>query len=221
MELGLVCTDIEWVLEYTPKRVFEKFVNNVTDTRRMADMDSSYKIRGETAKTKGNAAVGITMIDKSKHTSVKYCEQDNVSGHIRSPLFKSLEVLNGGIYEIEKTKKKIVHDVPLQIGIAVYSYAKLNLQTFWDFLNTYLVNDYYQLMECDTDSLYLALAKDTIDECVKPDLKKEWDKMTHKFFASDSNEPKEFAGETIPLKQYDKGTPGKYKKKLQGLSLMV
>ena len=81
-------------------------MNNVTDTRRMADMDSSYKIRGETAKTKGNAAVSITMVDKSKHTSVKYCEQDNVSGHIRSPLFKSLEVLNGGIYEIEKTKKK-------------------------------------------------------------------------------------------------------------------
>ena len=84
-------------------------------------------------------------MDKSKHTSVKYCEQDNVIGHIRSPLFKSLEVLNDGIFEIEKTKKKIVHDVPLQIGIAVNSYAKLNLKTFWDFLNTYLVNDYYNL----------------------------------------------------------------------------
>ena len=33
MELGLVFTDIEWVLEFTPKRVFEKFVNNVTDIR--------------------------------------------------------------------------------------------------------------------------------------------------------------------------------------------
>ena len=51
MELGLLCTDIEWVMECTPKKVFEQFVNDVTDTRRMADMDPSYKIRGETAKT--------------------------------------------------------------------------------------------------------------------------------------------------------------------------
>ena len=67
------------------------------------------------------------------------------------------------------------------------------------------------LIPTDTDSLYLALAKDTIDECVKPGLKKEWDKVKYKFFVSDSNEPKEFAGETIPLKQYDKRTLGKYK----------
>ena len=220
MELGLLCTDIEWVMECTPKKVFEQFVNDVTDTRRMADMDPSYKIRGETAKTKGNAAVGITMMDKAKHTSVKYCELNNVSGHIRSPLFKSLEELNGGIYEIEKTKKKIVHDVPLQIGIAVYSYAKLNLICFWDFLNKYLVNDYYQIMECDTDSLYLALAKDTLDECVKPELKEEWDRVKHKFFASDSNEPVEFAGKTIPLRQYDKRTPGKYKIEFEGVGMI-
>ena len=30
MELGLVCTDIEWVLEYTPKRVFENSSFNKT-----------------------------------------------------------------------------------------------------------------------------------------------------------------------------------------------
>ena len=71
IELGLVCTDIEWVLEYTPKKVFEWFVNDVTNTRRMADMDPSYKIRGDSAKTKGNAAVGITMIDRTRNTSVK------------------------------------------------------------------------------------------------------------------------------------------------------
>ena len=220
MELGLVCTDIEWILEYNPKKVFEKFVNDVTDTRRMADMDPAYKIRGETAKTKGNSAVGITMMDKTKHTSVKFCEEENVGRYIQNPLFKSLEELNGGIYEIEKTKKKVVHDTPLQIGIAVYSYAKMNLLSFWDFLNTYLVNDYYQLMECDTDSLYIAFAKDTIDECVKPHLKEEWDKVKYEFFSSDSDEPTEFGGKTIPFKQYDKRTPGKYKAEFEGIGMI-
>ena len=74
-----------------------------------------------------------------------------------------------------------------------------------------MINDYYQLIECDTDSLYIAFAKDTIDECVKPELKDEWDKVKYNFFSSDSNEPIEFEGRTIPFKQYDKRTPGKYK----------
>ena len=220
IELGLVCTDIEWVLEYNPKRVFEWFVNDVTDTRRMADMDPSYKIRGETAKTKGNAAVGITMMDKTKHTSVKYCETRNVDLHVKSPFFKTLEELNDDIYEVEKTKKKVIHDVPLQIGISVYSYAKLNLLSFWDFINTYLVNDYYQLMECDTDSLYIAFAKETIDECVKPHLKEEWNKVKSQYFSSESEEPIEFNGKTIPFKQYDKRTPGKYKPEFIGIGMI-
>ena len=32
------------------------------------------------------------------------------------------------------------------------------------------MNELYQLMECDTDSLYVAFARDTIDECVKPEM---------------------------------------------------
>ena len=47
------------------------------------------------------SAVGITMMDKTKHTSAKCCEEKNVSRHIRNPLFKFLEELNRGIYEIE------------------------------------------------------------------------------------------------------------------------
>lgn len=68
-------------------------------------------------------------------------------------------MLNNGIYEIEKNKKKVVYDVPLQIGITVYSHAKMDFLTLWDFINTYLVNDWYQLMECDMKSLYMRLKK--------------------------------------------------------------
>ena len=37
------------------------------------------------------------------------------------------------------------------------------------------------VMECDTDSLYIAFTKDTIDECVKPHMKEEWDKVKNDF----------------------------------------
>ena len=70
-------------------------------------MHPSYKIRGDSAKTKGNAAVGITMIDRTRHTSVRYCEPSNVGRHIQNPLFKSLEELTSDIYEVKKIRKKL------------------------------------------------------------------------------------------------------------------
>ena len=83
-----------------------------------------------------------------------------------------------------------------------------------------MINDYYQLIECDTDSLYIAFAKDTIDECVKPELKDEWDKVKYDFFSSVSNEPIEFGGKTIPFKLYDKRTPKKYKPQFEGIRMI-
>ena len=36
------------------------------------------------------------------------------------------------------------------------------------------MNNHYQLMECDTDSLYIAFAKSNSDEWVKPELRDKW-----------------------------------------------
>ena len=53
-----------------------------------------------------------------------------------------------------KDQRKGVHDLPMQISMAVYLYTKLRMLEFWEFVNTFLVNDMYQFMLMDTDSLY-------------------------------------------------------------------
>ena len=40
-------------------------------------------------------------------------------------------------------------------------------------------------MECDTDSLYIAFAQDNIDDCVKPELREEWDQKKWDYFSSE------------------------------------
>ena len=160
-------------------------------------------------------------MDKLKHTNVRFVEEENLGIHVQNPLFKMYEELNGSIFEVEKKKKKVVLDNPIQIGIAVYSYAKLNLISFWEFLNKYLVNDMYQLMECDTDSLYVALARDTVDECVKPDLLDEWNEVKWNFFSSEDEETLvEFNGHIITKKEHDKRSPGKYKEEFNGVGMI-
>ena len=221
IEMGLVCTNIDWVLEYYPKKVFEWFQNKVADDRRMADLDPAYEIIGETSKTSGNCAYGKCCIDKTKHNNVAFPKAENIDIHTQSPFFKTIEKLEGDIYEVVKGKKKVVIDTPITIAIAVYSYAKLSLINFWEFLRYYLIDGYYELMETDTDSLYIALARDTIDECVQPDKLIEWYLEKWDFFSSEDTETMiNFRGHSISKKQYEKRTPGKFKEEFNGIGMI-
>ena len=59
-------------------------------------------------------------------------------------------------------------------------------------------------MVTDTDSLYIAFARDTIDECVKPELKEQWNTEKWNWFCSeDVDTLVEFRGGFITKKQYD------------------
>ena len=53
---GLICTNIEWVLEYHKEPVFSWFVDKVANDRRRADLDPSMAIIGEMSKTSGNSS---------------------------------------------------------------------------------------------------------------------------------------------------------------------
>ena len=124
--------------------------------------------------------------------------------------------LNDRIYEVEKTRRKVRLDTPIQIGIAVYSYAKLLLINFWEFLNKYLIKEKYELLYCDTDSLYLALSEENIDDCIKPDLLGAWQREKWEFLSSTDKTEIEFDGQKIPFNQFDKRTPGKFKPEFEG-----
>ena len=107
LEMGLVVTDIECVIEYNGKSVFKWFMDKVCDDRRRADIDPDFKVIGETSKLKGNSGYGASIMDRSKHTMVSFTEEKNISKHISNPFFKTMEELSGGVYEVEKLKKSL------------------------------------------------------------------------------------------------------------------
>ena len=72
-------------------------------------------------------------------------------------------------------------------------------------------------MEMDTDSLYIAFARDTIDECVKPELRGQWDKVKWQWFSCKFQTEINFDGQyAISIAQWDKRTPGKFKLEYNG-----
>ena len=219
LRMGLVVTRVKRVIGYQGKPVFHSFVKEGCDDRRRADLGGSeLKMKGEAAKTKLNCSYGRTLMNKSNHTKLSFAKQKNLPNHVNNPFLKKYDELNEQIFEVEKKHKKIVHDLPTQIGLAVYSYAKLRMLEFWEFINTFLVNDLYQLMEMDTDSLYIAFARDTIDECVKEELREKWVREKRKWFSAEFDDKCKinFEGSTIPFAQWDKRTPGKFKPEFNG-----
>ena len=58
---------------------------------------------------------------------------------------------------------------------AVYQLAKLRmLEFYYDFLNKYIDRRDFELIQMDTDSMYMALSSKNLDDIVKPKLLKEY-----------------------------------------------
>ena len=65
---------------------------------------------------------------------------------------------------------------PYQCGIAVYQLAKLRmLEFYYDFLDKCFSRQDFGLCYMDTDSFYLAISGDSLDEIVKPEMKQAYE----------------------------------------------
>jgi len=122
--------------------------------------------------------------------------------------FRGIEQIDDETYEIQSCKKKIKFDLPIQIGFFVYQYAKLRmLEFYYDCLDKYIARCDFQYVEMDTDSAYIALSGESIDQVVKPELREE--------FLIDK--PNWFPRTDTPEhRAYDKRTPGLFKIEWEG-----
>ena len=125
---------------------------------------------GDVAKLKGNSFYGKMIEDLGYHKSTKFTREERVVDKaLRSPFFDNLEEIVGA-YEIKEFKRTVMIKRPYQCGIAVYQLAKLRmLEFYYDFLDKYFIRKDFELCYMDTDSFYLAMSGDSLDEIVKPD----------------------------------------------------
>jgi len=78
------------------------------------------------------------------------------------------------------SKKTITLDLPLHIACFVYQYAKLRmLEFYYDFMDTFVDRRDFQYCCMDTDSAYMALSADSLEEVFKPELKQRYQSEKH------------------------------------------
>ena len=171
LEHGLEVTRVYQVIEYTPKPCFKPFGDAVSNARRAGDADPSKAIIADTMKLVGNSSYGKTITNKERHRQVKFCGDDEVPNLINSPFFRELNPIDDDTYEVQSSKKKIKLDLPLRVGFFVYQYAKLRmLQFYYDFLDKYVDRSDFEHCEMDTDSAYIAISGESLEDLVKPEM---------------------------------------------------
>ena len=127
LDLGLQCTKIHRFVRYTPRKVFNSFVQSVVDARRAGDENPLSGVLAKKMKLLGNSSYGYQILDRSKHTLVKYLGDKKIHRAINNQYFKRLNFVAKDLYAVELVKSTIEHREPIILGFFILQYSKLRL----------------------------------------------------------------------------------------------
>ena len=174
LNLGLVCKKINRFVQYTPRNCFDNFVQSAVDARQKGDENPNSSVVAETMKLLANSFHGYQIMDRSRHTVKKYLSDEQNDSAISSRMFKQPNHITHQLYEVGLVKSEIEHREPIIVGLFTLQYAKLRmLELYYNFFKTFCETDKYELLEMGTDSLYLALSKEMLEDVFLPEKRAE------------------------------------------------
>ena len=183
LKLGLVCKKIHRFVQYTPRKCFDNFVQSAVDAQQQSDGNPNSSVVAETMKLLAHSSHGYQVMDHSRHTVTKYLTDEKAYSAINSKMFKCLNHITDQLYEAELVKSEIEHSEPIIPGFFVLQNAKLRtLELYHNFFKKFCDTDKYEefekiILEMDTDSLYLALSDENLEDVILPEKRAEWDQL--------------------------------------------
>ena len=220
LQLGLVVTKIHRFVEYTPKKCFNSFVQAAVDAGRKGDKNPNSSVVSETMKLLANSSYGYQIMDSSRHTVTKFLIDEKTHAAIKSKLFKKLAHVNNSLYEVELAKAQIDYKEPIIVGFFLLQCAKLRmLELYYNFFTRFCVVNKFEELELDTGSLYLVLAEKEQEDCIRPELRAEWQRLRSNdcvdSFTADAVENFFPRTSCVKHKQRDKREPGLFKEEFR------
>ena len=217
---GLVCKMIHRFVQYTPRKCLNNFVQSAVDARRQGDENPNSSVVAETMKLLGNSSYSYQIMDRSRRTVTKYLNDEKTRSAINSKMFKRPNQITDQLYEVELVKSEIEHREPIIVGFFILQYAKLRmLELYYNFFKKFCDTDKYEELEMDTDSPYLALSDESLEDVIVPEKRADWDQLRSKgcndnFTASATDS---FFHRTCCNihKKHDKREPGLFKEKFR------
>jgi len=183
---GAVITAVHRTIDYQATKIITWFVEQVTAARHTGDVDKSKALLAEVFKLLGNSAYAKLIEALERQTCVVYTKDEKVVDRaLRSAYFSDLEEV-GQTYELERRKARITINRPFHIGIVVYQLAKLRmLEFYYDFLDHYFHRRDLELIQMGTDSNFLAISTERLEDIVRPELRAEFEAKKNEWLAWD------------------------------------
>ena len=173
-------TRIYTTVEYIPNAAFISFMTQIAQCHLEGDCDKDKALIAEMSKLIGNSSYGQIITNKEKHHDIVFVDDSEISTEIIDNHFYDMTELPDGYCKVEKTKNKINLDLPIHIGVFILNYAKLRMLEFYhDFLDYYLSREDFQILEMDTDSNYLGITAENVEDLIKPELKEQFEREKH------------------------------------------
>ena len=200
---GLVITHVYTVVKYIPNAAFNSFMTQVAQARLDGDCDKDKGLIAETMKLIGNSSYGKLITKKEKHHDIVYINESEIGTEIMDKHSYNLTELPDYYYEVEKTEKKINLYLPIHLGVFILNYAKLRmLEFYYDFWTiTFILKTLRSSM--DTDSTYLGITAENVEDLIKPELLEEFEQNNHNWFVT-------------PLSPQSRCTPGLFEVEFKG-----
>ena len=169
LKLGLICKKIHRFVQYTRRKRFNNFVQSAVDARRQGDENPNSSVVAETMKLLANSSYGYQIMDRSRHTVTKYLNDEKTHSAINSKMFKRLNHITDQLYEVELVKSEIYNREPIIVGFFILQYAKLRrLEFYYNFFKKFCDTDKCEELEMDTDSLYLEVSEEKLEDDILP-----------------------------------------------------
>ena len=125
-----------------------------------------------------NSSYGYQIIDRSRHTVIKFLNGEKTLGVINTKFSKRLDHINDQLYEVELAKAEIEHREPIIVGFFILQYSKLRmLELYYNFFERFCDVNKFEELEMDTVSLYLALSEKELYDCIREESKTECELM--------------------------------------------
>ena len=128
LDHGVDVTVLSFV-EYRGQRCFRRFADWVTEARRSGKEAGQL---GATCKLIGNAAYGALLTDQTRFSKTLYLtDGEQGQAAICHPLFKKMDELSEGFFEVQLGKSCVAMSLPNQLGVTVLAHAKESLLSFF------------------------------------------------------------------------------------------
>ena len=128
--------------------------------------------------------------------------------------------MNNTLYEVELAKAQNEYKEPILVGFFILQYAELRMmELYYNFFTRFCDVNKFEELEMDRDSLFFALAEKQLENCIRPDMRAQWQRLRSS--DCDDNFTADDLANSFPRrccvepKQHDKREPGLFKEEFR------